>query len=102
MFGAVVSTFFEYILGIRAEDAGQKNLVIAPVLLDALSFAKGYTTVPAGKVGVAYEVKDGKITLDVELPEGVTAKVRLPDGTECALVGPVAQRVCAESTEAAV
>lgn len=96
MFGAVVSTFFEYILGIRAEDAGQRNLVIAPVLIDALSFAKGYTTVPAGKVGVAYEKKDGKMVLDVELPEGVTAKVRLPDGTEKTVVGPACERIATE------
>ena len=96
MFGAVVATFFEYILGIRAEDAGQRKLVIAPVLLEALSFAKGYTTVPAGKVGVAYEVKDGKMVLDVELPESVVAKVQMPDGTQRTLVGPISERIATE------
>ncbi len=89
MFGAVVSCFFEYLLGIRAKDEGQTKLTIAPVALEGLAYAKGHVTVPAGEVFVSYDTADDKMCLEVHLPEGVTAEVCLPDGYTETLCGPV-------------
>ena len=89
MFGAVVSCFFEYLLGIRAKNEGQTKLTIAPVAIDGLPYAKGHVSVPAGEVFVSCETVDGKMCVEVRLPEGVEAEVRLPDGYTETLCGPV-------------
>ena len=75
MFGAVVATFFEYILGIRQREgsAGYNDIVISPEYIEQLNFAKGHITTPKGRVAVEYTVKDGERTCKVTVPEGMAA-----------------------------
>jgi alpha-L-rhamnosidase len=86
MFGAVVATFFEYILGIkqRVGTAAYTDVVINPVKLDALTFARGHITTPQGKIFVGFTGEGGARTYTVEIPEGIKA-VFIKDGEEIAL-----------------
>ena len=79
MFGAVVGSFYDYLLGIRQEEtsAGYRRLVISPVTVGAISRLSGARVLPYGRVEVAYEKKDDKIAFTVTLPT-------LPDGV-CAV-----------------
>lgn len=87
MFGSVVCYLFEYILGIRqAPDSyGYRKILIAPC---GDVSAEGYLTAPTGKIAVSYRKADGTETLSVEIPEGVEAELRLPNGTSATLIGP--------------
>ena len=86
MFGAVVATFFEHILGIKQREgsAAYTDVIINPVKLDALTFAKGHITTPGGKISVAFTTEGGKRTYTVEIPEGIKAHF-VKDGEEMAL-----------------
>ena len=49
------------------------SVVIAPVFLQELSYAKGSCDTPKGKINVAWRREDGKVTLDFTVPAGITA-----------------------------
>jgi alpha-L-rhamnosidase len=78
MFGAPVAYFFEYLLGIKQdkESAGYESITIAPMAVDRFGYMKGTMTVPKGKIAVAYEKVDEKITFDIVIPNGMSAKFR--------------------------
>ena len=84
MFGAVVSYFYEYLLGITqdAGEVGYRNVNIRPAMIEGLNRLNGYMTVPCGRIDVAYERTGDAVSLRVSLPEGVCGKVCLPNG-EC-------------------
>lgn len=86
MFGAVVATFFEYILGIKQREgsAAYTDVIINPVKFDELSFAKGHITTPSGRISVSFEVVDGERVYTVEIPDGIKA-VFVKDGVKIAL-----------------
>ena len=86
MFGAVVADFFEYILGIRQREgtAAYSDVVIDPVKLDALTFAKGHITTPKGRIAVSFTTDGGARTYTIEIPEGIKA-VLVKDGEEIVL-----------------
>ena len=77
MFGACVSTFFKYILGIRQEDDsyGYEKVVIAPCYIKDLKNAKGYITTPKGRVSViiSHDEKTFKINALVPKNQSATA-----------------------------
>lgn len=73
MFGAVVAHLFDYLLGIGQETVGYEKIVIRPQLTEKLSRVCGSRTVPAGKISVSYEKKDGKVEWTVVIPERLNA-----------------------------
>ena len=72
MFGGLVACFYDYLLGIHC-DVGGENLTICPIFVDSIGRLSGYRTLPQGKVSVAYEKKQGKIVVNIEVPSGVNA-----------------------------
>lgn len=82
MFGAVATYLFEYILGIKqTEDStGFDKITISPMYVDGLDFAKGYITTNKGRISVSYEKVNGKVTLYLDLPDGIHATVTTPLG----------------------
>ena len=74
MFGAVTYLLFEYILGIRQNGAGWKNVIIAPVQIEGFPSAKGYITTPQGQICVSYFVKDEKKVFLIDIPESTEAE----------------------------
>ncbi len=74
MFGAVTRYLFKYILGITQNGTGYGDLVIEPKCVNLLSEASGYITTRHGKVAVSYTVSGGRMSADIAVPEGCTAK----------------------------
>jgi len=78
MLGHIEQWFYGGLAGIRPDPAspGAKHLIIAPRPAGDVTWAKASWR----EARVAWEIKDGKLQLEVTLPPGVTAEVRLPDG----------------------
>jgi alpha-L-rhamnosidase len=82
MFGSVEEWAMKHALGISVPEdaAGCDRVVIRPKPVAGLTWAKGHWFCPGkGFVRVDWKRMDGKTTLNVELPKGVTARVWLPD-----------------------
>lgn len=73
MFGAVVKYLFTYLLGIVNEDVAYRKVRIEPRFVEGLNQAEGYLITAAGRIGVAYHREDNKVTVQVEIPEDVSA-----------------------------
>ncbi|MBQ6824213.1 MAG: family 78 glycoside hydrolase catalytic domain [Clostridia bacterium] len=86
MFGAPVAYLFEHLLGIgQAEGSvGYRKLVIAPQLVSAIGQMKGSMTTPQGVVAVAYRKQEDGVRVEITLPKGTEAVLRL-GGREIAL-----------------
>lgn len=84
--GAVVSFLHTRTAGIRLpEDPGDapayRRFVIEPVPGGGLTEVSARHDSPYGRISVAWRITDGHFALDVEIPPGTSAEVRLPDGT---------------------
>ncbi len=81
MFGAIIALFYEYILGINQEkgSVGYKSPVIKPLLIKGLTNVSGSIETKYGKIEVEYNNLNGKFTLNVNIPDKLTATVILPD-----------------------
>ncbi len=75
MFGASTRYLFRDILGIKQAEKSVRydEVVIEPCFADCLNFAKGYITTPHGKIAVEWNKTDGKISVYVNLCDGVKA-----------------------------
>jgi len=85
MFGAVVSCFFEHLLGITT-DVGSEGVTISPALKHKLGRVSGCLELKNGKLRVEYEKKPDqeKAKVCVTVPENTPAVFRYGD-TELAL-----------------
>lgn len=74
MFGASTAFLFSEILGIKqtANSVCYDEIVISPVF-DGLDFAKGYITTPHGKIAVEWKNSGEKISVEIELCNGINA-----------------------------
>jgi alpha-L-rhamnosidase len=91
MFGAVTTYLFEYILGIKQKNDsfGFERISISPMYTDSVDFVRGHITTVKGKIAVSYTKTDGKVILDISLPEGVVADITAPDGNIVEVSGSV-------------
>ena len=82
MFGAVVSYFFEHLLGItqRPDSVGFAHVTVRPAWVEELRRVQGYMTVAGGRIEVAYRREGDEVFLRVALPTGVDGTVELPNG----------------------
>ena len=78
-YGAVTGWLFGGVCGIRM-DAGK--LTIAPHPHPSLGYAKAEWDSPYGRIGSAWHYEEDICHYSVTIPEGLTAKVILPDGRE--------------------
>jgi len=69
------------ILGVEPASPGFKTMAIRPHVCD-LTWAKGKVPTPHGDVAVSWNWADGKISLDVTIPDGTEADVIFPTETE--------------------
>jgi hypothetical protein len=65
------------VLGVAPTTPGFETFAVAPALCD-LTWAKGKVPTPHGDVEVAWKLGEAGLTLDVTVPAGTTAEVRLP------------------------
>ena len=74
MFGSVVASFFDGILGIEqcAGSIGYSRVRIKPADIKGLDRASGSITTPKGVISVSYERRaDGTLDVKVDAPSGV-------------------------------
>lgn len=86
--GAVVSFLFNYVAGIRLpenpgpDEAAYRRILIAPQPGRAgLTHASAELATANGLVSSRWTLENGTFLLDVHVPDGSTAIVKLPDGT---------------------
>ncbi|NBE97279.1 hypothetical protein FE391_42545 [Nonomuraea sp. KC401] len=81
MLGAIDSWFYRGLGGIGQApgSTGFRRLLIEPAAPGGLEAVRAGTTTPYGRVAVSWERRDGGFALDVEVPPGSSAEVRLPD-----------------------
>jgi hypothetical protein len=87
-----------YVLGVRPLEPGFKKALIAPQLAD-LTWAEGKVPTPHGPIAVRVERDEAGLTVQVTLPEGAAAEVRLPVGKAAPLVTGASARLRREGTE---
>lgn len=83
MFGSPTKLLFTHILGIKQApgSVGYGELIIEPDLSAGLGYAKGSISTKHGEVSVAYRRSDKEAVLEVSIPEGTVATVKLGERT---------------------
>ncbi|MGI3785552.1 MAG: family 78 glycoside hydrolase catalytic domain [Janthinobacterium lividum] len=78
--GAVADWMHRVVGGLAPAAPGYSRVRVAPQPGGGLSWAKTSLSTPHGLVTVGWQVADGELTVEVGLPEGVTAELQLPGG----------------------
>lgn len=72
----------QHVAGIRRPlEPGYRRVLVEPVPVTGLSWARGRVETPRGLIASAWTLAKGRFELNVTVPQGTTATVRLPDGT---------------------
>lgn len=79
-YGAVGDFLYKRVLGLEPLAGGYKRFRVQPVLGGGLSFAKGSLKTPYGEIRAEWNIADGKLTLDVQVPVSCECQVTLPNG----------------------
>ncbi len=79
-FGSVGEFYYRYILGIRPGEPGYKTVHIQPFFDERLGAVEGSYDSVAGQIRVAWQLQDGKVTLQLTTP--TKTLLTLPGGQE--------------------
>ena len=79
--GAVVSFLHRHVAGLQRLEPTWRRFRVAPRPGGGITAAETEHVTPHGTIFVAWDLADG-FELTVHVPEGTTAEVVLPDGTE--------------------
>jgi alpha-L-rhamnosidase len=77
-FGAVYQWMVENIGGIRCDAPGYRKVVIAPQPGGKLTSARVSYGSVTGPISTSWQIKNGHMTLTVNIPVGTSAKIQLP------------------------
>lgn len=77
-YGAVGDWMYQHILGIQADAAGYKTIIIHPLPGGNITWAKGSYASVSGKISVDWKIENGKFIMEVVIPQGTTATVFVP------------------------
>jgi alpha-L-rhamnosidase len=80
--GAVISFLHRYTAGVRLVEPGYRRFAIQPVLGGGLTEAATSHVSPYGEIEVSWCAADDKGSVDVTVPDGTTADLLLPDGSQ--------------------
>nr|WP_255667763.1 glycoside hydrolase family 78 protein [Flavobacterium sp. ENC] len=80
MMGQIEEWFYRSLAGIVPDDAnpGFKHFFIQPEMVGDMTFVKATYQSIYGKIASAWEKKDGKLILKVEIPANTSATIKLP------------------------
>lgn len=80
MMGQIEEWFYQSLAGIKADEKnpGFKHFFIQPEVVGDMTFVKATYQSIYGKIASAWEKKDGKLILKVEIPANTSATVKLP------------------------
>jgi len=89
MYGDIKNWFISTAAGLRYNPDGtdHRHALVRPVFLSALTFAEASFISPFGELFVRWDRTDSGADLRVRIPDGMTATVVLPDGTQIAHTG---------------
>jgi alpha-L-rhamnosidase len=95
MYGDFMAWAYQYLAGIRlpetpdsaaafpdVTDVGFRKVVIAPDIIDSLTWVKASVNGPQGVISSSWRRDGARVTLDVTVPPDTTAFVRLPGQAE--------------------
>lgn len=80
-YGAVGNWLYTTVAGIQETGPGYKSIIIAPHPGGGLTWAKASYRSQYGLIESNWQLKSGIFILKVKVPDGVTATIQLPDGT---------------------
>jgi len=69
-----------HIAGIEPVELGFRRFSVAPHPVSPLTWARGETLSPYGRIVSHWRIEKGAFLLDVDVPPGIMAEVVLPDG----------------------
>jgi alpha-L-rhamnosidase len=78
-FGCIGDWMYRHIAGINRMEPGFKKIVIHPHFDSRLTNASGEYESEYGKIRSSWELTNGKLSLDIEIPVNTTAKVVIDD-----------------------
>ncbi len=87
VFAGIADWMHRVVGGLAPAAPGYRAVRVAPLPGGGLTWAKTTHETPYGRVEVAWELADEEFRLDVELPPGVVAEVRLPGAHDALTVG---------------
>jgi alpha-L-rhamnosidase len=80
-YGAIGEWLYRFVAGIEIDEKqpGYKHIIIQPHPGGGLTFAKAEHQSMYGKVSSSWQVNDGIMTLNIEIPANTTASINLPN-----------------------
>lgn len=78
MYGSVVAWLYEKVAGLDLSRLYQQKVLITPHFMEYLSGAEASKHTPWGQVSVAWTCEKGVYTLNISVPEGLTAQCCFP------------------------
>ena len=87
MYGSVGSWFYSHLAGIRPTDGGWKKFEFRPYMPEKLLYVSAAVDTPKGEILAKWHKKYGKTYVELEVPFGTAADVRLGEIRETAEAG---------------
>jgi alpha-L-rhamnosidase len=80
--GAVISFLHTHVGGLRQADGSvaYRDFVVQPLIGGGLTWAEATLDTPQGRIESGWRLADDKVTIEVTVPSGTQAEVRLPSG----------------------
>ena len=83
LLGDLIIWMYEYLGGIRPAEPGFRRIEVAPLMPEGLEHVAVTYKSPCGPVSNRWERKDGAFRMQLSVPAGVEAIVRLPFKAKC-------------------
>jgi len=101
MFGDISAWFYQWIAGIQQEDdsVAFERIVFRPTPVGEITEARASYLSPFGKIESSWSLSGNKMKLELEVPDGATARLVLPIGSRVTTSGvfPAANNLVLES-----
>jgi alpha-L-rhamnosidase len=96
-YGAVGDWMVSTVAGLEIGAPGYKKIVFKPRPGGTITWAEAKLRTPQGEAGIRWELKDGKLALDLTVPPGSEAELSLPSGwkAEAGALKPGAHKIMA-------
>jgi alpha-L-rhamnosidase len=80
--GAVISFLHTHVAGLRQAEGSvaYRDFVVQPLIGGGLTWAEATLDTPHGRIESQWRLADDKVTIEVTVPSGTQAEVRLPSG----------------------
>lgn len=81
-YGAVADWLHRSVAGLAPAAPGYREITVRPLITGQLTHAAAQFDSPYGRIDVSWSLEDDQLTLDLQVPAGVTANVALPIDSE--------------------